>query len=140
VKLWSRKLYEDEILSTKPSDWEMACAMGTFPADYKPLPEQERRAVDPAKIDEMSVQIKGARRVFLSLFSPADLDFAKMVQQSEGSGAPGLITMTASLAHRKAFEQQWRATPPGSGSYRVLFGALSCGVHTPMRTKSLDSP
>jgi hypothetical protein len=94
-------------------------------------------------LDDRSLTVKGPRRIFLSFFDPAPVDYQKMLEVSK---SPDQLRVCgphqkANPEQRKAFEKRFRGDPNNSkDSYRVLFGAITCGVHTPERPQKPDSP
>jgi hypothetical protein len=86
----------------------------------------------------MSLAVKGARRLFLSLFSPLEIDFAELVKENDSSG----LKVEEQPANRKMFAQQRlrrnRASPPDEDSYQVVWGALTCAFHTAERNSGKD--
>jgi hypothetical protein len=66
------------------------------------------------------------RRLFLTLFSPEQLDLVGMWRES----AAGTLKVDGRKGYREQFphDYKWTKCP-----YRVLWGAVSCGTHTVKR-------
>jgi hypothetical protein len=150
VNFWSRKLYDHRVAESLAStrrgragprtaaiDWQLGVAMGTFPEHY--LPHASTHILNQRVADAMSEaepQPPRPARIFLSLFSPRPADVKRM--QSTTINAPALSFPKLTMEQRSKLADEYsldRSLRLANGSeYQVLWGAMSCGVHTVIRT------
>jgi hypothetical protein len=146
VNLWNRPLvtYKAPLTSTKTEaqlSSYLHSKMGTFPADYNPQ-DGAGNVLSQSLMDRLSLEVTNngnPRRIFMSLFSPYPIDVGAMSNLCERDW----ITTGGTTGDRKDVARKYTlgdASPSTTSKpiYHVLWGVVTCGLHTVLRSPTYN--